>query len=350
MVHTGMDSNVIETEFHRIEAEGAPYLIAEIGLNHNGEADLARRTIEASARSGASAVKFQLYRSDHFIDGASVLGEGGPGSLRDFFRTFELSQDVWRELAALARGLNVDFFCSVFDRPSFEFYRTLEPRLVKIASCDITNRPLLEAVRESGLPVLLSTGTADEDEIGRAIGWLQGVPLVLLQCVSAYPARPEDYNLAVLDGWRRRYGVPVGISDHCEDNGVSLASVALGGCAIERHFTLDRTLPGPDHALSLEPDDFARLAREARAVHAARGGADERRPVEAEAGARKFGRRALYLAREARGGAVVAAEDLIALRPGDGIGAEVLAEILGRAWTRDVQPGERLTSEMMEER
>ncbi len=334
----------IATEFHVIDESAPVYLIAEIGLNHNGDAALARDSIDAAAAAGASAVKFQLFDADYFIDARATLGDGPPGSLREFFRGFQLPRDTWADLARHARAKRVDFFCSIFDSPSLALHRELRPPLIKIASCDITNRPLLKAARAEGLPVLLSTGTADEPEVARAVEWLRGVPLVLLQCVSAYPAEPGDYNLKVLARFRERFGLPVGISDHCPGNAVSLAAIALGACAVERHFTLDRSLPGPDHALSLEPAEFLQLANDARAVRAALAGDGIKRATPAEDGPRRFGRRSLYCARDVRAGQAVGADDLLPLRPGGGIGPEHAGDLVGRIWARDAKAGDPLVA------
>lgn len=335
----------LATEFHTIGPRSPVYVIAEIGLNHDGDFAQAERMIEAAHEAGASAVKFQLFSADHFIDSQAALGDGGPGTLREFFRGFELSADDWTALARRARELGLDFFCSVFDEPSLELHQRLAARPIKIASCDVTNRPLLEAARATGLPVLLSTGTADEAEVARAVEWLRPSPLVLLQCVSSYPARPADYNLGVLAGWRERYGCPVGISDHCEGNAVSLAAVALGACVVERHFTLDRRLPGPDHALSLEPAELKSLVADAARVRAALEGDGRKRPAEAEAGARQYGRRSLYSARPFRRGTPVEPADLIPLRPGGGIGPENIAALAGKVWQRDGAAGQLITAD-----
>ncbi len=328
----------ITTEFNSIGPEHPTYLIAEIGLNHNGSLELAREIVTAAAGAGAHAAKFQLYASDAFIDEQSSLGDAGPGSLRDFFRQFELKQDEWAALAEHTRAAGLDFFCSVFDRESLDFYLSLEPRLIKIASCDVDNRLLIEDCRETKLPLLISTGTATQDEVARAVEWLGDSPAVLMQCVSSYPAQAEDYNLNVLPAWAERYGLPVGLSDHCEHNYVSLASVALGACVIERHFTSARSLPGPDQALSLEPSHLADLAAGVKAVRAGLG-TGRKAPTASEEPARVGGRRSLHVRSDVRGG--VKRQDLIALRPGGGVSPAEYERYLGRSVTDVTDPNGR---------
>ncbi|MEQ9366725.1 MAG: N-acetylneuraminate synthase family protein, partial [Leptospirales bacterium] len=248
----------IQTEHHSFGSAGSPpYLIAEIGLNHNGDLDLARRIVDAARTSGAHAAKFQLFQSRAFINPTARLGDGAPGGLAEFFAQFELDADEWHILAKHTREQGLDFFCSVFDAPSLKFYRELDARLIKLSSCDIDNRMLFEdletldpgrlapgseregdaAARSAGSSpgdpaarrdagpawaVLFSTGTADESEIQRAVSFLDaGRPRAIFECVSAYPAAPEDYNLAVLESWRERYACPVGISDHTTGNALS---------------------------------------------------------------------------------------------------------------------------------
>jgi sialic acid synthase SpsE len=334
----------IRTEHHTIGGrEDPPYLIAEIGLNHNGDLDLARRMADAARASGAHAAKFQLYRSREFIHSAARLGDGPPGSLAAFFEQFELSPAEWHRLAAHVRDLGLDFFCSVFDSASLRFYTELEARLIKIASCDIDNRMLFEEIAATGdWAVLFSAGTATEAEVERAVSYLEPRrPRIIFECVSAYPAEPGDYNLAVLQRWRKRYGYAVGISDHTMGNGLSVGAVALGARAVERHFTLDRSLPGPDQAISLEPADFRGMADEIAACFAARGGGPKV-PAAAEEAPRTLGRRALYARHPIAAGRSLTREDLVARRPGGGFSPNDYIDLIGGRFRRDIAADEVL--------
>jgi N,N'-diacetyllegionaminate synthase len=331
----------LRSESREISLEGPPYLIAEIGLNHNGDAELAKRMIDAAAENGAHAAKFQLFQADAFINPRAKLGEGAPGSLAAFFEQFELKPDEWRVIADHSRQAGLDFFCSVFDAPSFELYRDLGATLLKIASSDLNNQQLLETAAAGPWGLLISAGASNESEVERTVGWLPAdAPLLLFECVSHYPAEPDEYNLSVLPRWREKFGVQTGLSDHCPANLVSFAAVALGAAAIEKHFTLSHDLPGPDQKLSATPEQFRELADGARALFLAR--RDRPRvPAESEAPVRRYGRRALYAARRIPAGTPLSAEDLIAARPGGaGPGADQRSAILGRTFAHDLQAGD----------
>ena len=336
----------LRTEHHTIAPETPPYLIAEIGLNHNGDLSTAKRMVDAAKQSGAHAAKFQLFRSDLFINKLARLGDGPPGSLSDFFRNFELTEEQWALLRDHTRAARLDFMCSVFDSWSVSFYRDLGERVYKIASCDVNNGPLISSVlADPAAALLISTGTASEEEIGRVAEWCASHEFALLQCVSAYPASPSDYHLNVLPAWSKRYACPVGISDHCDGNEVSLAAVALGACVIERHFTLDRNMEGPDQALSLDPPRFAALAGGARRVFDALG-ENRRQPVEAEMGARKFGRRSLYAAQDIKAGQALTPALDVAQRPGGaGVDVERYSELIGIKAPRSYVSGEPIVAD-----
>lgn len=304
----------MKTEFHTIGQDRPVYLIAEIGLNHNGQEDLAIRMVEAAASSGAHCAKFQWFDSNHFIDPEATLGDGGPGSLQEFFRSFELTYSSWERIASACRKHKLDFLCSVFDEPSLDLYQKLNPFAVKIASTDLTYRSFLELIARRGLPIMLSTGASSEEEIQRTVDWI-GSPDLLFQCVSSYPARPEDYNLRVLSIWQEKYGCLTGLSDHCMDLDVSLQVPALGGVAIERHFTLDRSMNGPDHSLSSTPEQFQELSRKLQGIQRILGdGAKTCKPSEEPV--RQGGRRAARFLKDLPEGHPLASGDLIYMRPG----------------------------------
>lgn len=331
----------LRSESREISLEAPPYLIAEIGLNHNGDVELARRMIDAAAESGAHAAKFQLFRSDVFINPRAKLGDGAPGSLSAFFGQFELKPAEWRVVAEHARRAGLDFFCSVFDAPSFELYRDLGASLLKIASSDLNNQSLFEFAAAGPWGLLISAGASEEAEVERAVSWLPAdLPLLVFECVSHYPAEPEEYNLSVLSRWRNTFHVQTGLSDHCPENWTSFAAVALGAAAIEKHFTLSHDLPGPDQKLSATPAQFRELADGARALFLAR--RDRARvPAESEAPVRRYGRRSLYAARFVPAGTPLTAADLIAARPGGvGLAADQWHAAAGRSYAFDLQAGD----------
>lgn len=336
------------TEFHKIGTEHPTYLIAEIGINHNGDLELALRLVDAAARAGASAAKFQMYSSSEFISEGAKPGPAGFGSLRQFFRSFELREEEWTRLADHTRGAGLDFLCSVFDRPSLERYLGLNPSLVKIASGDLTNFPLIQAARSTNLPLVVSTGMAEEREVEEMVGRLSpGGELLLMQCVSSYPAHPEEYNLKTLTLWSRKYSCLVGLSDHTHEPALAAAAVALGACALEKHFTLDRNLSGPDQKISLEPGEFQMMGHMTQMVKESLGDG-RKRCMPSESGARITARRSLHAVRDLPLHHLIGEGDTIALRPGGGIPVAEMDKILGRRLQRRLAAGERLEYEFLE--
>ncbi|MBL8020439.1 MAG: N-acetylneuraminate synthase family protein [Leptospirales bacterium] len=323
------------------------YLIAEIGLNHNGDLALACKMADAAKAAGADAAKFQLYDSRHFIHPAARLGEG---SLQDFFAQFELTPDEWEKLARHTRGIGIDFFCSVFDIPSIDLYAKLDPSIVKIASCDINNRPLMKYASQA-IPravTWVSTGTANEEEVESLVEWGRSNigKMGIFQCVSSYPAKPEEYNLNVIGAWARKFNLPIGVSDHTPGIGVSVAACALGAEAIERHFTLSHDLPGPDQKISLEPATFSAMANAIRDVEVSLGDGIKK-ALPSEEGPRKFGRRGTYLSRDVAAGQKLTASDFLYMRPGlDGPGPDV--NLVGRTLKMARKAFDPLTGDLID--
>ncbi len=322
-----------------------PFLIAEIGLNHNGQLDLARRMADAAREAGADAAKFQIYRAGEFIAGKATLGDGGPGSLRDFFAQFELTETEWRRLAEHVRGLGLEFFASVFDGPSLELYCSLDCRLIKIASSDLDNPRNYERALSGPWEILLATGASREAEVAAALAAIpEARALAVMECVSRYPAPAENYNLSTLRRFAAKFGVAVGLSDHSEGNAIAAAATALGACCIEKHFTIDRSLPGPDHGISQDPAMFAAMARDVRAVASA---IVERPKVSQseEEGVRRFGRRGLYARRDLAAGETIDETNSIDLRPLEGAApAAQWSEWKGKPLAQSCREGEGLPS------
>jgi N-acetylneuraminate synthase len=327
------------------------FIIAEAGVNHNGSLDLARRLVDAAAEAGADAVKFQTFRADDLASPEAAQAEyqarntGRRESQLDMLRRLELSPEAHHELRrrCLERGLT--FLSTPFEEKSADFLVSLGVPLLKIPSGEITNLPFLAHVARAGLPLVVSTGMATLAEVGEAVDVLRrdgGAGLVLLHCVSNYPARAADVNLKAMETLRSAFGVPVGYSDHTEGLEVALAAVALGACVLEKHFTLDRSLPGPDHRASLEPGELASLVRGVRAVEASLGHG-RKEPAAAEAGTAAVIRKSVVAARDVPRGARLAAEDLAVRRPGTGLPPSRLAGLVGRRALRDLRRGAPLT-------
>ncbi|MGO1508053.1 MAG: N-acetylneuraminate synthase family protein [Microbacteriaceae bacterium] len=261
---------------HVIGGGNPAYVIAEIGLNHNGDVEIAKQLIDVAARAGADAVKFQkrtpeISTPEHMRD---VPRETPWGTMTylDYRRRVEFGRDEYIEVGDYATLRGLDWFASPWDVPSIEFLEDLNVVAHKVASASLTDVELLEALRETGKPIILSTGMSTMEQIDRAMGVLNTDRVVLLSATSTYPMEPEEANLRVISTLRDRYaGVPVGYSGHERGLQISLAAVALGAVAVERHITLDRTMWGSDHAASLEPGGLEHLVRDIRIIETALG-------------------------------------------------------------------------------
>lgn len=327
-----------------------PYIIAEIGANHNGDMALCRRLIDAAHDSGADAVKFQSWTADSLISSAEytrntryVADQRVPG-LREAVEQYQLTAARHREIAEHCRARGIVFFSSCFSHAEVELLETLNVPAYKVASMDVNHLPLLETVAQTGKPVLLSTGMATLGEVERALSVLQAGgagPVALLHCVSVYPTPPELMNLRSLATWQQAFGVPVGLSDHSLGTAIPFAAVALGACIIEKHFTIDKGLDGWDHAISADPAELRALVQGSRDVFAALGGA-ARRVEPAETEKRKSFRRRMVTRRPVRAGELLTAADVDFKRPGTGIQPDELRYVVGRAVKRNLATDEEI--------
>jgi sialic acid synthase SpsE len=260
---------------HLVGTSEPVYVVAEIGLNHNGDVDLAKRLIDVAADAGAQAVKFQkrtpeIATPEHMKD---TLRETPWGTMTylEYRRRVEFGRDQYAEIAKHAAERDLDWFASPWDEPSVDFLESMEVVAYKIASASVTDTSLLEKIRATGKPVILSTGMSTLDQIDKAVETLGKERLVVLHATSTYPLPAEEANLRMIPALRERYGVPVGYSGHEPGLQISLAAVALGAVAVERHVTLDRTMWGSDHAASLEPKGLMQLVRDVRIIETALG-------------------------------------------------------------------------------
>jgi len=326
-----------------------PVLIAEAGVNHNGDAGIAGRLVDAAAAAGARIVKFQAFRTEKEISRFAALApyqrETAPEaqSQFDLCKALELDFAAFRSLKdhSVARGIG--FLCSVFDFDSIDFIADeLGARAVKIASGEITNAPLLDYVGRKKLAVILSTGASTLDEVGEAVTILKRAgcaELALLHCVSNYPAPADELNLAAIATLRRAFGLPVGFSDHSMGNAAAIAAAAMGAVMIEKHFTLDRAMAGPDHKVSAEPDQLRQLADDLTLVHAARGDG-VKRPMPSETANLPLIRRSLVANGALRRGAQLTRAMIEIKRPSHGIDPRRLQDVIGRRLARDLKDDE----------
>jgi N-acetylneuraminate synthase/N,N'-diacetyllegionaminate synthase len=344
----------VEIAGRRIGGGAPPFVVAEAGVNHNGLPDLALRLVDAAADAGADAVKFQTFKADALAtadapQAAYQRDRAGAASQVAMLRTLELPIEALRACSRRAAERGLAFLSTPFDVGSIRLLDGLVPAF-KVGSGDLTNLVLLRAVAARGLPMIVSTGMATLAEVDVAVRDLQAhgdPPLVLLQCTSAYPAAAADANLAAMATLRSRYNVPVGFSDHTQGIAAATAAAALGAAVIEKHLTLDRALPGPDHAASLEPAEFETMVASIRDAHAAVGdGVKAPRPDEEDV--RQVARRSLVASRALAAGEVLAEPDLDAMRPAGGISPLRLDELVGRRLTRELGEHEVLRPQDLE--
>lgn len=312
-----------------------PMVIAEIGVNHNGDMGLAREMIAAAKECGAPVVKFQTYKAEEVMTAKTPLAgymHGDDANFLELARRLELSFEQTLELKAYAEGLEIEFLSSPFDVPSCTFLATIGLRRLKIPSGEAVNPFLLEAAARTKLPLIVSSGMATMDELAASLDFLKlhrSGPVTVLHCTTQYPAEPRFCNLRAMQTIATAFGVPVGYSDHTPGIEVSLAAAALGATVIEKHFTLDKSLPGPDQAASLEPTELRALVDGVRTIEVALGDGNKAPfPVELEIA--KVARKSLVAAVDLPVGAVLELAHLGAKRPGTGIPAMQRDRVIGR--------------------
>jgi N-acetylneuraminate synthase len=332
------------------------FVIAEAGVNHNGDLKMARELIDVAVEAGADAVKFQTFHADQLVTPEAPKAEyqlqttGDNESQLEMLRRLELSEESHEELKSYCHDRGIIFLSTPFDEKAVDLLDGLGVPAFKISSGDLTNSPLLEHVARKGKPVILSTGMSEISELIEALSVLNSAGCenpILLHCVSNYPADPAEVNLRAMQTMRAAFDLPVGFSDHTEGIDVSLAAVALGACVIEKHFTLDRTLPGPDHRASLEPVQLRKLIESIRRIESALG-SGRKVPTASEIETAKVARRSLIAAVDIPAGTILKREMLIIRRPGTGMSPATLHTVLGRRLARSVATGTLLEPDMFE--
>ncbi|WP_429911434.1 N-acetylneuraminate synthase [Glycocaulis sp.] len=336
--------------------EDGVLFIAEAGVNHNGDAQTAIALCDVARQAGADAVKFQTFNAALLAtasaEKASYQDRNAPAegeSQRDMLKKLELTEAEFRAVRDHCAKIGIEFISTPFDEVSADFLNALGVDRFKVSSGDLTHLDFLQHLARFGKPIIISTGMATLAEVEdavRAIEEAGNPPLSILHCVSNYPARPDQANLRAMNTLAAAFGRPVGWSDHTEGGVITLASVAAGARIIEKHFTLDRAMPGPDHAASLEPDELIELIAAVRAVESALGDGIKRPTVEEQDTAR-VARRSLVAARDVGAGTRLGPDDVAARRPGSGLAPKRKSEVLGRKAARDIKEGELLSWEML---
>jgi N-acetylneuraminate synthase len=341
----------------RVIGEGQPcFIIAEAGVNHNGDLRLVKRLVKAAAMAGADAVKFQTFSADSIATRSARKAayqkrtSDASESQYEMLKRLELPGMAFSVLYEYADSCGIEFLSSPFDTDSAELLQSIGVRAFKIPSGEITNIPLLEKMGGYKKPVILSTGMAEMDEIREGIaGVLRGgaKQIVLLHCITRYPAPIESANLLMIQTLAKEFDLPVGFSDHTEGTFAATIARALGACVIEKHFTLDRSLPGPDHKASLEPGELTDLVRQIRAVESALG--DGRKHIDrTEAAIRNIARKSLIAATTIRKGARISSDMIGIKRPGTGIEPGRLDEVVGKLAGRTIRKDSVLRWDMLQ--
>lgn len=324
------------------------YIIAEAGVNHDGDMQKAKRLIEVAAEARADAVKFQLFDADELASNAAPLAAYQERSEEEnqhaMLRRLTLPRESYRELKSHAEGKGLDFITTPFDSASARFLVELGVKAIKIPSGELTNGPFLKDVAALGVFTIISTGMSTLEEVKEAIKPFKRrkTPFALLHCVSSYPAPAEAINLRAMETMARAFKVPVGFSDHSLGITIALAAAARGARILEKHFTICRSDPGPDHAASLEPPELTAMVRSIREIEVAIGTGEKICQL-CERNSRDVARRSLVLACAVRDGEKLTKRMIRIQRPGTGLPPAMLPELTGKTFTRDLDVGTLFT-------
>ena len=327
----------------RIIGDGRPcFIIAEAGINHNGNLEIAKQLVDSAAKAGADAVKFQIYKAEEFCSTNSEYF--------DTFKSIEFSTDEWTEISEYAIKRDIIFTASVFGEESADLLDALGSQVFKIASGDLTHYPLLRYIAKKKKPIILSTGMSDIGEINDALNEIYSMGnrnVALLHCVSNYPTKYEEANLFAIKTMKECFKIPVGFSDHTIGITIPIAAVASGANIIEKHFTLDKNMEGPDHKLSLDPDEFRQMVKNIKYVEWAMGDGIKR-PTKEEEEIKKVARRSVVAKIDIPEGAIITTEDMFDVkRPGTGIEPKYMERIVGKRARIDIKEGDLITWEMI---
>jgi N-acetylneuraminate synthase len=354
-VVTDFTATAIEIAGRKVGPGHPCFVIAEAGVNHNGDLEMALQLVREAVQAGADAVKFQTYKTSLLVTPEASKAEyqkrttDSAESQYAMLQRLELSPEMHREIIARCQQEGIIFLSSPFDEESVELLNALQVPAFKIPSGEITNLPLVTLVAGKGKPMIVSTGMAYLSEVETAVRAITDAgnhEYILLQCTSNYPANTKDVNLKAMHTLSAAFGAPVGYSDHTLGIEVPLAAVALGACVIEKHLTLDVKMPGPDHAASLEPDQFAAMVGGIRTVEAALGHG-RKEPADSEFDTAVVARKSLVAARDIAAGEALT-EKLVAIkRPGSGLPPAMRPHLLGRTAREPIKAGAVLTLDML---
>lgn len=331
------------------------FIIGEAGVNHNGNLEMALRLVDAAVEAGVDAVKFQTFSTERVMTrsapkaGYQLETTGDSGNQFDMVRQLELPPEAFVELNSYCGERNILFLSSPFDEISADLLEELGIAAFKVPSGEITNLPFLTHLASKRKPMIVSTGMSNLSEVAAAVRTIEKAgnqDLVLLQCTSNYPANPGDANLRAMLTMEAAFDVPAGYSDHTPGMHVPLAAIALGACVLEKHFTLNRSLPGPDHLASLEPEELTDLVNGIRIVEASLG-SGRKEPSDSEANTALVARKSLVAAQDITAGSTITGELIAIKRPGAGLLPSMLPYVVGRSVRVDIAEDTLITLEML---
>lgn len=326
------------------------YIIAEAGVNHNGSLETAKKMVNAAREAGADAIKFQTFKAENIVTKNASRAEyqvkntGEDASQYSMLKELELSYDDFRELKAYCDDSGIEFLSTPFDLESIDFLQELGIRFLKIPSGEITNFPYLRKIGQTGMPVIMSTGMSTLEEVGEAIRVLREYgsnEISLLHCTTEYPAPLDSVNLRAMQTMAEAFNLPVGYSDHTSGIAVSVAAVAMGAVIIEKHFTLDRNMEGPDHKASLEPDELKAMVQSIRDVEMAMG-TGEKGLSYSELKNVSVVRKSIVAKRAIRKGMLFSEDNLSVKRPGTGVNPMQWNKVIGLCAKRDYEEDEMI--------
>ncbi|MFI5204469.1 MAG: N-acetylneuraminate synthase [Flavobacteriales bacterium] len=339
--------------FDTITKSKRTFIIAEAGVNHDGNIELARKLVDIAVGAGVDAVKFQAFRTEHLIlDNIEkapyqVKNTGGQQTQAEMLRALELKNEQYAELKAYCQSKKILFLITPFDEHSLQELEELGVDAYKVASTDTTNLPFLKKIAQTGKPVILSTGMCYMDEVRAAVQTVLEVnkQLILLQCTANYPITDDEANLNVMHTFKKEFNCPVGYSDHTVGLGASLYAVAMGACVVEKHFTIDKTAPGPDHRASLDAEELKTFVMEIRKIEMYLGGY-EKQPTKAEMGTRASLQKCLVATCSIKKGEVISEHMIVAKRTGGkGISPLHYKKLTGSKALRDYEKNDIIEME-----
>ena len=338
-----------------ISIDHSPYIIAELSANHNGSIELAKKSILAAKESGADAIKIQTYEAHTMTIDSSKPDFVINGGLWDGYKLYDLYDEAktpfsWHEeLFFYSKEIGIDIFSSPFDESAVDLLESLDTPAYKVASFELIDIPLIKYIAKTGKPILMSTGMASEDEISEALEAARSYgarDILLFHCISSYPAPIEQANLNMIQILKEKFQVEVGLSDHTLDNFAATLSISKGAVAIEKHFILDKSLTGPDSEFSMDPYQLSDLVKDTSTAWKSLGSGSFER-AKAEKSSIQF-RRSIYFINDLKKGDTIKENDIQRIRPGYGIKPKFFSEIIGKKILKDVQRGDPVQWEVLE--